>query len=109
MRGKKIPVGKSRFICCRAKAESAEVKRRMYAKCNRNSTLPTCFEAHSTDMGEIKVNNNAADAIPEVDLVCGEAKPDFLLKWSAEDMPDTIVKKRGSLCSWKMKTSKRRG
>lgn len=31
-------------------------------------------------MGEIKVNNNAADAIPEVDLVCGEAKPDFLLK-----------------------------
>lgn len=66
----------------------------MYAKCNRNSTLSMCFEAHSTDMGEIKVNNNAADAIPEVDLVCGEAKPDFLLKWSAEDMPDTIVKKK---------------
>lgn len=68
---RRLPVGKSRFICCRAKAESAKVKRRMYAKCNRNSTLPICFEAHSTDMGEIKVNDNAADAIPEVDLVWG--------------------------------------
>ncbi|KAJ5960615.1 uncharacterized protein N7479_007765 [Penicillium vulpinum] len=43
---------------------SAKVKRRMDAKCE-SSTLPMCPEVHSTDMGEIKVKNNAADAIPE--------------------------------------------
>lgn len=56
-------------------------------------------QARSTDMGEIKANNNAADAIPEVSLLCGEAKPDSLLKWSAEDMPDTIVKKKEQVCA----------
>lgn len=61
--------------------------------------MPMCFEAHSTEMGEIKVNKNAVDAIPEVNLVCREAKPDFLLKWSAEDMPDKIVKKKKSVQS----------
>lgn len=43
-------------------------------------------------MGEIEVKNNAADAIPEANLVRREAKTDSLLKWSAENMPDTIVK-----------------
>lgn len=56
-----------------------------------------CFKAHSTDKGESAVKNNAADAIPEVNLVCREAKTDFLLKWSAENMPDTIVKIRKSV------------
>lgn len=78
---------------------SAKVKRRMYAECDRSSTLPMCSEAHST--GEDKVKNNAADAIPEIDSVCREAKTEFLLKWSAENMPNTIVKMRKSVQSKK--------
>jgi hypothetical protein len=64
--GKDYQLVKSRFTCCRGKAKSAKVKRRMYAKCDRSSTLPMSFKAHSTDMGEIEIKNNAANAIPEI-------------------------------------------
>lgn len=56
-----------------------------------------CVSRHIRRKREIAVKNNAADAIPEVNLVCREAKTDFLLKWSAENMPDTIVKIRKSV------------
>ena len=58
---------------------------------------------------KIKVKNNAANAIPEVDPVCREAKTDFLLKWSAENMPNTIVKMRKSVQSKKKEDRQEKG